>query len=246
MTSAYGATAIGPNSTGDAYIKHLPYLPMTEKLRNGSIVTIDLIRSESDVKRIENLLNIVIEEGMSWPFEEPLSSEQFRNYFLSHAALVARNSTGMVIGAFYCKPNFPGRCSHFCNGGFITDPVFRRQGIGKCMGRVFLRVARDIGFRAVLFNLVFVSNTASIRLWDSLGFKELARLPRVGRLKQGEFDAVQYYYDLEISEASKQCCMKKIVSKAYAHLPRIAICMLLFMAGRISASAVNPRSAQSS
>lgn len=25
-----------------------------------------------------------------------------------------------VAGCFYVKPNFPGRCSHVCNGGFIV------------------------------------------------------------------------------------------------------------------------------
>ena len=28
---------------------------------------------------------------------------------------------------FYVKPNFPGRCAHVCNGGFITKKNFRKQ-----------------------------------------------------------------------------------------------------------------------
>ena len=26
-----------------------------------------------------------------------------------------------VLGTFYIKPNFPDRCAHICNGGFITE-----------------------------------------------------------------------------------------------------------------------------
>lgn len=59
-----------------------------------------------------------------------------------------------VWGAFYVKPNFPGRCSHVCNGGFITDPRRRRRGVARLMGHAFLRFARDLGYRASYFNLV--------------------------------------------------------------------------------------------
>lgn len=52
------------------------------------------------------------------------------------------------------KPNFPGRCSHICNGGFITRLDSRDRGVGTVMGLSFLRLARDLGYRASYFNLV--------------------------------------------------------------------------------------------
>lgn len=241
MTSAYGTSLNDPNATGDRYIKDLSYLPWHQKLRNGNIISIDLVRGENDVKSIETLLNKVIVEGKSWPFEESLTSKEFRDYFLSYAALIVRNTDGAIVGAFYCKPNFPGRCSHFCNGGFITDPQFRRQGIGQCMGRAFLRIARDIGFKAVLFNLVFASNIASTRLWDSLGFRRLARLPKVGRLSDGYSDAVQYYYDLESSDTTTRSKMKRLFTAVCSYVPRIGFFAILFMAGRISAKRSSTR-----
>lgn len=75
------------------------------------------------------LLNHELEDGRSWPFESSLSLDGFRAYFLSHAAFVVRTVKAeeetegdgdRVLGAFYIKPNFPGRCAHICNGGFIT------------------------------------------------------------------------------------------------------------------------------
>jgi hypothetical protein len=65
--------------------------------------------------------------------------EGYRGYFLSHAAFVVRalepgfdadgnpSAPGEVLGCFYVKPNFPGRCGHVCNGGFITKAKFRKQ-----------------------------------------------------------------------------------------------------------------------
>lgn len=70
-----------------------------------------------------------------------------------------------VWGVFYIKPNFPGRCSHVCNGGFITDPRRRRRGVAKLMGHAFLRLARDLGYKASYFNLVSAGRTG----WEGAG-----------------------------------------------------------------------------
>lgn len=54
--------------------------------------------------------------------------DAYRGYFLSHAAFVVRaleagkdaqggiSPAGEIIGCFYVKPNYPGRCAHVCNG----------------------------------------------------------------------------------------------------------------------------------
>ena len=75
-----------------------------------------------------------IETGLSWPFEEEfIDYASFSQYFMSHSAFVVRvanyqNKSAKfrdaidhgVLGCFYVKPNFPGRCAHVCNGGFIV------------------------------------------------------------------------------------------------------------------------------
>lgn len=235
MTSAYGQTNLHKESLGRDHDHCLPYIPLLQTLDNGLIVKIDFIRNLHDVAAVRKLLNDVIMEGMSWPFEEPLADSEFRSYFLSHTALVARNSTNdAVIGAFYCKPNFPGRCSHYCNGGFITAPDYRRQGVASLMGTTFLRIAKDLGFQAVLFNLVFSSNEASIRLWEKLGFSRLARLPRVGNLRHGYFDAYQYYYDLEGGGKMQPSSFR---SRVWKRLPHVFAVLTAYFAGRLAGKA---------
>ncbi|CDF39684.1 N-Acyltransferase [Chondrus crispus] len=233
MTSAYGQAVLNEDSTGRDYSSSLPYIPLIRNLPNGRVVKIDFIRNQHDIAAVRTLLNDVIKEGMSWPFERPLTDFEFRSYFFSHTALVARNSSGAVIGAFYCKPNFPGRCAHYCNGGFITDPGYRRQGVASLMGTVFLQVAKDLEFKAVLFNLVFSSNVASLRLWEKLGFKKLARLPRVGNLREGYSDAIQYYYDLENGCREQRTNFRSKLRRA---LPQVSLVVVAFLAGRLSAT----------
>jgi RimJ/RimL family protein N-acetyltransferase len=159
----------------------------------------------------KDLMNLIILEGRSWPFEEEFETiDDYRSYFLSHTAFVVRaledgvDSLGKhspadsVMGCFYIKPNYPGRCSHVCNGGFITAPNFRRQGVAKLMGKVFLQAAKDLGYKSSYFNLVFKSNGPSVKLWESLGFDRVAVLEEAARLKgiEGLDTAYGYRFDL--------------------------------------------------
>merc|ERR1712173_24334 len=104
----------------------------------------------------------------------------------------------IIYGTFYVKDNFPGRCSHICNGGFITNSEYRGKGAATIMGRAYLRIAKDLGYRASLFNLVFVTNAPSMRIWRKLGYVETGCIPNAAKLKgiDGYVDAKQFYYDL--------------------------------------------------
>ena len=41
-----------------------------------------------------------------------------------------------------------------------------------------LEAARERGFRAMQFNFVVSSNERAVRLWESMGFEVVGRLPR--------------------------------------------------------------------
>ena len=207
MTTAYS----GEPSDGTTGISLLPYIPYRTSLPGGRAVEVGPF-SELEWAPGMDLLNLIIREGKSWPFEEEFESvDTYRGYFLSHAAFVVRSvddgidsegkisKSGDFLGCFYVKPNYPGRCSHICNGGFITSPNHRRAGVGRLMGRIFMRVAKDLGYKSSYFNLVFMSNPASVALWESLGFERVAVLENAARLKgvEGLDTAYGYRYDLE-------------------------------------------------
>ena len=67
------------------------------------------------------------------------------------------------------------------------------------MGNMFLRMARDLGYKSAYFNLVFQSNQASVKLWESLGFQRVAVLEKAAALEgiEGLDTAFGYRYDLE-------------------------------------------------
>jgi GNAT superfamily N-acetyltransferase len=170
--------------TGLSGLKWIPY--RTTLPGGQTVVEVGPFR-ESEWEDGMHLMNLIIREGKSWPFDEEFQTlDSYRGYFLSHAALVVRSTTAKerhddVMGCFYIKPNYPGRCSHICNGGFITSPQYRQMGVAKLMGRVFLAAARDLGYKSAYFNLVFKSNKPPIALWESLGFERVAVLENAAR-----------------------------------------------------------------
>ena len=230
FTTAYGGIP-SDGKNNHHLLTHL--IPYKSTLKDGRHVEVDFFRhSPNNIEECEwfagmALMNLVIREGKSWPFDEDFKSvEDWRGYFLSHTAFVVRaldngmdaakrnsSSQGEILGCFYIKPNFPGRCSHVCNGGFITAPRFRGLGIGRLMGNVFLRAAKDIGYKSSYFNLVFKSNAGSVHLWESLGFERVATLENAARLEgleEGELDtAYGYGYDLETLPADYLGLKKK-------------------------------------
>jgi GNAT superfamily N-acetyltransferase len=218
LTTAYS----GIPSDGTLGISEkLPWIPYKSTLilpsgikdghRNKRLVEVGPFENEIEWQKGMNLMNIIIQEGRAWPFEDKFTTiESYRGYFLSHTAFVVRaledgidsnghlSDAGDFMGCFYIKPNYPGRCSHICNGGFITEPKFRRQGVAKLMGQVFLQAAKDLGYRSSYFNLVFRSNKASVQLWEGLGFERVAVLEEAARLEgvPGLDTAYGYRYDL--------------------------------------------------
>ncbi|KAF9103523.1 hypothetical protein BGX27_010544 [Mortierella sp. AM989] len=185
------------------------------------------------VEAMHQVFNEEVERGDTYPQEFQLDATQFENYFFSGDSFVLikghyQQATDVelrkdindwmkdLLGFFYIKPNFPGRCSHICNGGFIVNSSQRGLGIGSILGKSFLKVVPVIGYKASMFNLVFVSNVASIKLWRRLGFQEIGRIPKAGRLRgqgtvvqseqkdeggtldnEGFVDAIQFYWDFE-------------------------------------------------
>ena len=192
-------------------------LPVSYQLNQGTEVVLDQMAPE-ETETVRSLFNEIVAEGTSYPQQTPLSPQGFADYWLKGSAYVVRataipqtgegipeDSTAVVtmgnaanvLGAFYIKPNFPGRCGHICNAGFIVAPAVRGQGLGHGMGKAMLTLARDLGYRAVMYNLVFETNVASLKIWQALDFQEIGRIPQSAHLPDGRYvDAIMLYKSL--------------------------------------------------
>ncbi|MGD1858945.1 MAG: GNAT family N-acetyltransferase [Leptolyngbyaceae cyanobacterium] len=177
-------------------------LPIYRQTKSSIPLCLDVMQTH-EAETVRAMLNYVVQAEQSYPQAQPLTVADFAGYWLKGDAFVVRRldaeKSGLdtVVGAFYLKPNFPGRCSHISNAGFIVAPELRGQGLGRWMGETMLTLARDRGYRAVMFNLVFETNLPSLRLWESLGFQEIGRVPQGVALSESHYvDAIMLYKSL--------------------------------------------------
>lgn len=153
--------------------------------------------------------NIEIDRGDTFSFFDALHVEAFLNYWFGAFAgvMVLGDSPTLegpkqwekeCLGTFFVKPNYPGRASHVCTAGFLVNAGIRGKGIGRTLTDCFLQWAPRLGYTYCVFNLVFETNVAARRIWESLNFKRIGRIKSAGILKGHEtaVDAIVYGREL--------------------------------------------------
>ena len=134
-----------------------------------------------------------LEEGGSFPGEPPADRNHMRAVWLEdNTATVSATLDGEFAGFYYLRPNFSGRAADIANAGYLVLRAMRGRGVGRALLEDSLERARELGFRAMMFNLVFERNPAR-RLWEAAGFEVIGRIPgAIG----GEQDALIYWREL--------------------------------------------------
>lgn len=107
-----------------------------------------------------------------WPRDAALA------YWLApHHEVFVAELDDRVEGTYYLRTNQQGNGSHVANCGYATAPRSSGRGIARAMCIHSLDRARARGFRAMQFNFVVATNERAVRLWESMGFAIVGRLP---------------------------------------------------------------------
>lgn len=175
--------------------------PIEARLKDGSPIQL-VLAGEQDIDPLRRLYRVIVEEGTSYPHERFPDHEDFMDYWFRGRSTVGvysrKGVTDEMLGAFYLKPNWPGRARQVANAGFIVAPAWRNRGLGWLLGATMLEYARSLGYRSVIFNLVFSENQPARHLWRKLGFSELGAIPGAVRKDDGTYqDAVIMWRSLE-------------------------------------------------
>lgn len=104
---------------------------------------------------------------------------------------------GEIVGTYYLRANRMGAGSHVANCGYMTAPWHTGRGVARAMCRHSLEYAKAHGFRAMQFNFVVSANERAVRIWESLGFAIVGRLPEAfDHPRLGPVDALVMYRKL--------------------------------------------------
>jgi len=139
-----------------------------------------LIRPASgdDYASIWSILEPMIRAGDTYALPRDMSEGDARSYWMgSDRETFIAVEKGHVVGTYYLRPNQAGGGDHVANCGYVTDRAAEGRGVARRMCEHSLEQARARGFRAMQFNFVVSTNERAVRLWESLGFEIVGRLP---------------------------------------------------------------------
>lgn len=138
------------------------------------------IRKAEDTDRpsVWQIIKSVISGGDTYVFAPDSSeSEMISYWFAPEKHVYVAEIDGEIVGTFWLKVNQPGLGSHVCNAAYMVAPNSAGKGIGRRMAEYSLDEARRLGFTAMQFNFVVKSNTAAVRLWQSIGMEIIGEIP---------------------------------------------------------------------
>lgn len=151
-----------------------------------------------DAAAIAAIILPTIRAGATYALDPDMSEADALAYWLApdKETFVAEEA-GAILGTYYIRPNQAGGGRHVCNCGYMTRADAAGRGIARRMCEHSLARARTRGYRAMQFNFVVSTNVRAVRLWQSLGFTIVGRLPGAFRHPaQGYVDALVMYQAL--------------------------------------------------
>ena len=136
----------------------------------------------SDSDAVWAILEPVIRAGETYTLPREMGRREALAFWFapSHEVFIAEDS-GQAVGTYFLRPNQAGGGAHVANCGYITATAASGRGVARSMCAHSLDRARTRGFRAMQFNFVVAANERAVRLWQSLGFAIVGRLPEAFR-----------------------------------------------------------------
>lgn len=160
---------------------------------------LNIRKAESrDVDAIAAVVMPTIREGATYALDPHMSEAEALAYWMApdKETFVAEEG-GVVVGTYFMRPNQAGGGRHVCNCGYMTMPAAMGRGVARRMCEHSLEHARSQGYRAMQFNFVVSANERAVRLWQSLGFEIVGRLPAAFKHPTaGYVDALVMYRQL--------------------------------------------------
>lgn len=134
--------------------------------------------TSGDAAAIAAIILPVIRAGTTYALDPDMTEAEALAYWLAaDKETFVAELDGTIAGTYFIHPNQGGGGRHVCNCGYITSAAATGRGIARRMCEHSLEHARAHGYRAMQFNFVVSTNTRAVRLWESLGFAIVGRLP---------------------------------------------------------------------
>lgn len=155
--------------------------------------------TEKDYEAIWAILEPMIRAGETYTLPRDMNREEALAYWFSaEKETFVLEEGGAILGTYFLKANQQGGGAHVANCGYVTSAAAQGRGIARAMCLHSLERAKERGFRAMQFNFVVSTNERAVKLWQSLGFEVVGRLPEAfEHPERGFVDALVMYMSLD-------------------------------------------------
>lgn len=147
------------------------------------------LATNADREAVWSVIEPAIRAGETYALPRDMTQAEALDYWFGpdRETFVARIDGGSIIGTYYLRSNQAGGGSHVANCGYMTHASAQGKGIARTMCKHSLARAKELGFLSMQFNFVVSTNEPAVKLWLSMGFREVGRLPLAFRRPTGEF-----------------------------------------------------------
>lgn len=133
---------------------------------------------QDDADAIWAIIGPTIRAGETYTIDPNITEEAAKSRWLgSDRETFVAMEDGKIVGTYYIRPNQEGGGNHVANCGYMTAQAEAGRGVAHRMCEHSMEHARARGFSAIVFNFVVSSNERAVRLWQSLGFGIVGRVP---------------------------------------------------------------------
>jgi len=152
----------------------------------------------NDADNIWGILEPVFRTGETYTLPRDITRDNAISYWFAagNRVFVAEEDAN-ILGTYSLRTNQLGGGSHVCNCGYITAAHATGRRVARTMCFDSKEQARNSGFQAMQFNFVVSTNERAVKLWQSLSFEIVGRLPAAfDHPSQGFVDALVMFAPL--------------------------------------------------
>jgi ribosomal protein S18 acetylase RimI-like enzyme len=152
-----------------------------------------------DTQAILSIIVPAFRDGTTYAVDPAIADDDALAYWLgADKETFVAEEDGAVLGTYFVRANYSGGGNHVANCGYITSAGATGRGVARTMCQHSMERARARGFRAMQYNFVVSTNERAVRLWQSMGFAIVGRLPGAFRHPvHGDVDAFVMFRSLE-------------------------------------------------
>jgi RimJ/RimL family protein N-acetyltransferase len=154
-------------------------------LRDGTTVLIELVNGKEDIREFQRFINTLTREGAYLLADKPVTLKEEKQWLQTQIQAQKKGEqiylkalvNGRLIGDCFAKPGF-GRNRGNVNLGISITKNWRGKGIGRfLLEELILRSEQKWHPKNIYLHVVSLNKKAR-QLYESLGFRIIARLPQ--------------------------------------------------------------------